>query len=302
MRTLDTCTKPELLLSFDFDGTLHDPAESPPVPVSFFETIRRLRETRGAVWGINTGRSMPQVTEGLIESSFPFLPDWVIAREREIWFPNAFGRFLAHKDWNERCEKDIRKLLKKSKKVLKKIRAEVEEHTGAQYIEMAGEPAGLISRTEEEMEWIAAHIAPMIAEIPELGWQRNSIYLRFGHKNYQKGSTLTEMARLYDLPVSRTFAMGDSHNDIEMLSEEHSGIAACPANAVEAIRQIITARAGLVTEGKAGHGVVEALNAAFPLVFAFLIRPVSLARWMPMNSELTNPRFGLPDFLPWHPP
>jgi|TARA_B110000037_G_scaffold219848_1_gene285924 HAD superfamily hydrolase (TIGR01484 family) len=264
VRTLDACPKPALLLSFDFDGTLHDPADKPPVPTDFFTTIRRLRETKGAVWGINTGRSMPQVMEGFIESSFPFLPDWVIAREREIYFPNAFGRFLAHKDWNDRCEKDIAKLFKKSKKTLKKVRYEIEEHTGAQYIEMKGEPAGLISRTEEEMEWIAAHIAPLMAEVPGLGWQRNSIYLRFGHKDYQKGSTLTEMARLYDIPTSHVFAMGDSHNDIEMLSEAHSGGAACPANAVEAIRQIITERGGLVASKNAGHGVVEALQTIFP--------------------------------------
>lgn len=260
MRTLDACPKPELILSFDFDGTLHHPAEDPPVPTAFFETIREFRETKGAVWGINTGRSMPQVLEGLIESSFPFLPDWVIAREREIFFPNAFGRFQAHKDWNDKCEKDIHKLFKKARKTLKLIRREVEEHTGAQYIEIDGEPAGLISRTEEEMEWIAGHIAPLIAEVPGLGWQRNSIYLRFGHSNYQKGSTLSEMARLYDLDTARTFAMGDSHNDLEMLSEEHSGFAACPSNAVSAIQDLITARGGLVTSTAHGNGVVEALR------------------------------------------
>ncbi|WP_411827191.1 HAD family hydrolase [Luteolibacter sp. AS25] len=266
MRTLDACpNKPELLLSFDFDGTLHNPAEKEPVPLTFFETIRRLRETRNAVWGINTGRSMPQVIEGLIESNFPFLPDWVIAREREIFFPNNFGRFLPHNDWNARCEKDIAKLFKKARKTLKLIRSEIEEHTGAQYIEIDGEPAGLISRTEEEMEWIVSHITPLITDIPDLGWQRNSIYLRFGHKNYQKGTTLSEMARLYELDTSQTFAMGDSHNDIEMLSDQHSGFAACPANAVEAIRAVIAARQqSMITIADHGHGTVEALDAFFP--------------------------------------
>ena len=264
MRTLDACPQPGLILSFDFDGTLHDPAGIPPVPVAFFEEIRRLRETRGAVWGINTGRSMPQVVEGFIESRFPFLPDWVVAREREIYFPNNFGRFLPHTDWNKRCEKDIHKLFKKARKVLKKIRHEVEEHTGAQYIEMDGEPAGLISRTEEEMEWIVSRIAPIMVDVPELGWQRNSIYLRFGHRNYQKGSTLTEVARLHGLGTAQTFAAGDSHNDIEMLSEAHSGFAACPANAVGAIRDAVAARDGLITRAAHGYGVVEALRAFFP--------------------------------------
>ncbi len=263
MRTLDACLKPALLLSFDFDGTLHHPGEDPPVPGAFFDTVRELREKKGAVWGINTGRSLNQVLEGLLESDFPFLPDWVIAREREIHFPNAFGRFLAHREWNERCEKAIAVLLKKSKKTLKLIRKEVEEHTGAQYIEMAGEPAGLISRTEEEMEWIVSHITPLVAPVTGLGWQRNSIYLRFGHKDFQKGSTLSEMAKLYELDTARTFAMGDSHNDLEMLSVEHSGIAACPANAVDAIRNLIIDRGGIVTEAEHGHGVVEALRVAY---------------------------------------
>jgi len=207
---------------------------------------------------------MPQVLEGLIESDFPFLPDWVIAREREIYFPNEFGRFIAHKEWNNRCEKDITKLFRKSKKALKAIRKEVEEHTGAQYIEIDGDPAGLISRTEEEMEWIVDRIAPIITTVPNLGWQRNSIYLRFGHSNYQKGSTLTEVARLFDLDSSRAFAAGDSHNDLEMLSPEHSAHAACPANAVDAIKKLVTERNGLITEAAHGHGVVEALKRFFP--------------------------------------
>src|SRR5690606_14232901 len=126
------------------------------------------------------------------------------------------------------------------------------------------EPAGLISRTEEEMEWIVDRIAPLIAAVPDLGWQRNTIYLRFGHRSYQKGSTLSEVARLFGLDASKTFAAGDSHNDIEMLSPEHSGYAACPANAVPAIREVIAARGGLLTTAAHGQGVVEALREFFP--------------------------------------
>lgn len=207
---------------------------------------------------------MPQLLQGFNESSFPFIPDWVVAREREIHFPNDFGRFIPHMDWNGRCEKDIHKLFKKAKKTLKAIRKEIEEHTGAQYIEIEGEPAGLISRTEEEMEWIVARITPLVAEVPDLGWQRNSIYLRFGHKNYQKGTTLTEVARLYGLSTSHVFAAGDSHNDMEMLSADHSAIAACPMNAVADIRALIESRGGIIANQTAGGGIVEALQQAFP--------------------------------------
>ena len=187
-----------------------------------------------------------------------------MAREREIFFPNPLGGFLPHQKWNDRCEKEIRKLFKKARKTLSKVRHQIEEHTGAQYVEVNGDPAGLIARTEEEMEWIVGHITPLVASIPALGWQRNSIYLRFGHTKYQKGTTLSEVARLHRLDTARTFAMGDSHNDVEMLSEHHSGFAACPANAVNEIREIITARNGHIARTAHGHGVVEALHTAFP--------------------------------------
>ncbi|MFT4175404.1 MAG: HAD-IIB family hydrolase [Luteolibacter sp.] len=263
MQTLTPPAQIRNILSFDFDGTLHHPAENPPVPREFFETIQAIRESHGAVWGINTGRSMAHMIEGFIESGFPFLPDWVVAREREIYFPNAYGRWVGHVEWNDRCEKEIQRLFRKSGKLLKRIRAGVEEHTGAQWIEMAGEPAGIISRTEEEMEWICQYLAPHAATIPELGWQRNSIYLRFGHRDFQKGSSLTEIANQYGIPLSGRFAIGDSHNDLEMLDAAHCALAACPANAVGAIREKILARGGFVATMPHGNGTVQALEYYF---------------------------------------
>ena len=55
------------------------------------------------------------------------------------------------------------------------------------WIDMEGEPAGIISRTVEEMEWIVSRIAPLAGEEPHLSWQRNSIYLRFGHRDFRGG-------------------------------------------------------------------------------------------------------------------
>ena len=259
MKTLPPPPQPRAILSFDFDGTLHDPASVPPVPTAFFELIRRLREEQHAVWGINTGRSMHQMVEGFIESRFPFMPDWVVAREREIYFPNAFGRWIPHVPWNKRCAKEIHGLFKRVRKLLARIRHEIEEHTGAQWLEMEGEPAGLISRTEEEMEWIVGHIAPLVAAEPHLAWQRNSIYLRFGHRDFQKGSSLGEIARLHEVSSARCFAMGDSHNDAEMLDPAHAGMMACPANAVEEIKTKVRSHGGLVSRTIHGDGVIEAL-------------------------------------------
>ncbi len=259
MTTLPSPAAATAILSFDFDGTLHDPAASPPVPVAFFDLIRILREEQGVVWGINTGRSIPQMIEGFVESGFPFLPDWVVAREREVYFPNQFGRWLPETQWNTRCEKEIHGLFKQSEQLLAHLRHEVEQHTGAQWIELDGEPAGIIARTEEEMEWIVGHIGPIVGAEPHFSWQRNSIYLRFGHRDFQKGSSLSHVANHYQLPVSRRFAIGDSHNDLEMLDPANAAMTACPANAVAAIKEKIAATGGMVTRAAHGEGAIEAL-------------------------------------------
>ena len=69
MKPLPAPSQPSAVLSFDFDGTLHDPAAMPPVPPDLFARLARLREDQQIVWGINTGRSMPQT-----------LPAWPKAR------------------------------------------------------------------------------------------------------------------------------------------------------------------------------------------------------------------------------
>lgn len=252
-----------LILSFDFDGTLHHPGSVPPVPDAFFELIRDLRETHQAVWGINTGRSLEQMYECFEESRFPFMPDWLIGREREIYFSDPVVGWRAHEAWNERCERAVHELFADAREMMARVRSEIEEHTGARWMSMEGEPAGLISQSEEEMAWIVERITPMVASEPRLSWQRNSIYLRFGHRDLQKGSSLAEVAKCYGLTGQDAFAIGDSHNDVEMLDVRYSRYAACPSNAVAEIKAVISERGGYQAQAGYGHGAVEALRHYF---------------------------------------
>ena len=114
------------------------------------------------------------------------------------------------------------------------------------------------------MEWIVEHIRPIAATEPQLSWQRNSIYLRFGHREFQKGSSLSHLVAHYSLSVERCFAIGDSHNDLEMLDPAHASMIACPANAVAAVKSKIHAHSGLITQAVHGHGSIQALQHFFP--------------------------------------
>ncbi len=250
------------MLSFDFDGTLHHPADNPPVPFAFFDLIKTLREEHGALWCVNTGRSLPHLIEGFIESGFPFLPDWVVAREREIYQPNVKGRMIPHAQWNHRCEHEMQRLFTRADDFLKTIKHETLEHTGAEWIATDGEPAGIISRTEEEMDWICERVIELIPP-RDLGWQRNTIYLRFGHNAFHKGSSLGEISRLSGLTADACFAIGDGHNDLGMLDPAYAASVACPANAVPEVRMQVLSHNGHIASSPHGDGVIEALNAVF---------------------------------------
>jgi HAD superfamily hydrolase (TIGR01484 family) len=264
MKSLDPMPMVTAVLSFDFDGTLHTPDEVPPVPQEFFDVIQELRREHPLVWGINTGRSLTQMMEGFVESGFPYLPDWLVTREREIHFAAAGGHWHPHDEWNRAAERQIHALFKESRKLLDGVRRLIEEYTGARWVAFEGEPAGIIAQTEEEMEWIVGKIETLAPAEPLLGWQRNSIYLRFGHRDFQKGSSLSEVARHYALGSPRCFAIGDSHNDLEMLSPAHAVMAACPANAVEDVKQQLAESGGYLATAAHGAGVIEALRHFFP--------------------------------------
>ena len=128
---------------------------------------------------------------------------------------------------------------------------------------MKGEPASVIAKSEEEMEWIVNRFTPLVAAEPELSWQRNTIYLRFGHRDFNKGSSLSEIARMHQLGAEHCFAMGDSHNDVEMLDKRHAHMIACPANALDLVFAHVKEQGGLITQRLHGEGVVQALEHYF---------------------------------------
>lgn len=247
------------VLSFDFDGTLHLPVLDPPVDPAFFETIRQLRRD-GWLWGINTGRSMGQMLEGMLESRFPFLPDFLILRERELFTVGNYGRWQPVADWHKQSERAHKKVFRKAKKLLLQVRQFVEKETGAHWVVQEGDPAGVIAQNEAEMEKIVTYVESHRDKCEILGYLRNGIYLRFSHIDYHKGSTLREFAKLVDVPIERTFAIGDGQNDLDKLVPDVAGMRACVANSHPDVLRHVAKYGGYVTKANASLGAVEALK------------------------------------------
>ena len=76
------------LISTDFDGTLVSHASDPVFDRDCMELIKELQRG-GAIWAINTGRSVALLEEGLEYFDFPIQPDFILTSERDVFRPTG---------------------------------------------------------------------------------------------------------------------------------------------------------------------------------------------------------------------
>jgi hydroxymethylpyrimidine pyrophosphatase-like HAD family hydrolase len=118
---------------------------------------------------------------------------------------------------------------------------------------------GVVASSEEEMDRITEFIERVRKRQPEFNYQRNTIYLRFCHADYHKGAALAELSRLIKVPREEIFAAGDHHNDVSMLDGRFAAMPACPANAIDQVKDAVRLAGGYVAARGYGAGVHEAL-------------------------------------------
>jgi len=247
------------LLSIDFDGTLVSRAGEPVLDTQCMGLIRALQDA-GAIWAINTGRSVDLLESGLADFSFPIRPDFILTTERDVFRPGQNGdKWEPFGDWNERCARDHAELFSSAQSVLAEVIDFVMQKTKARLIYHSEGFEGLVAENDEEMERITEFIEQARAEHPNLDYQRNTVYLRFCHADYHKVSALAELARLIEVPRENIFAAGDHHNDISMLDGQVAAMPSCPANAIGEVKSAVRAAGGYVAEKQHGAGVHEAL-------------------------------------------
>jgi len=248
------------LLSTDFDGTIVSRVSEPILDASCMDLIGDL-QAAGAIWAINTGRSVDLLESGLTDFSFPFRPDFILTSERDVFRPGSNGtKWEAFGDWNERCARDHAELFTSASSVLAEVVDFVNQKTKARIIYEPEGPAGLIAASEEEMDRVTEFIEQAHRKQPKFNYQRNTLYLRFCHADYHKGAALAELARLLQIPRENIFAAGDHHNDISMLDGEVAAMPACPANAISEVKEAVRAAGGYVAEREHGAGVYDAIT------------------------------------------
>jgi HAD superfamily hydrolase (TIGR01484 family) len=247
------------LLSTDFDGTLVEHGSDPVFDSRCLAMIGELQK-QGAVWAINTGRSVDLLESGLADFDFPVRPDYILTSERDVFRPcSNGGKWEAFGDWNDRVAREHRELFTSAASVLDDVLQFVTQKTRARVIRDHRGVEGLIAQDEAEMERIARFIDEARQQQPKFHYQRNTVYLRFCHSDYHKGAALAELSRLLEIPRENIFAAGDHHNDVSMLDGRFAALTACPSNAIDEVKQTVRNSGGFVAESCCGAGVYEAL-------------------------------------------
>lgn len=248
------------LLSLDFDGTMVSRVSEPVLNRDCMELIRELQD-RGVSWAINTGRSVDLLESGLSDFGFSIRPDFILTSERDVFRPGDNGsKWEPFGDWNARCARDHAELFSSAQSILAEVVDFVNQKTKAQLLYHSEGLEGLRAEDEQEMARIVEFIESVRGPGSKLNYQRNTIFLRFCHADYHKGAALSELARLLDVPRENIFAAGDHHNDISMLSGDVAAMPACPANAIDEVKDAVRNAGGYVADLEHGAGVHEAIK------------------------------------------
>jgi hypothetical protein len=247
------------LLSTDFDGTIVNHEATPPVQPEFFELLAELRE-QGVLWAVNTGRVLWHIEEGLHELGSLVEPDFVLTSEREVFHRGPDRLWQDYGDWNARCAEAHDELFSQASRLLSDIEDYLAKHTRAHPIYEGERLIGLAAESNEEMDQVIDFLAKECSRVPGFQFMRNTIYVRFCHEAYSKGTALGELGRLTGVTRDEIFAAGDHYNDLPMLDGRHAAWVACPSNAVDAVKRTVKAAGGYVADGLCSAGVVEALR------------------------------------------
>ena len=253
---------PLRLLSLDFDGTMVGPWLEGKAAVSeeLVKCLAALRK-RGALLAINTGRSLSLVDQGM--ELFPAIPDFALTTEREIfrWTKEGWEPFS---DWNQQCHRDHEELFTEAALLLAEIEAYTLNERQVRAYREYGRLVGLIAQNDDEMDRIVQYLRLQCSRVANFSFQRNSIYLRFCHAVYHKGSVLKALQTRLGIQPQETFAAGDNFNDLPMLDPGIAQHLACPSNSVEEVKETVRRHGGFVADLAGGDGIAQALRRIYP--------------------------------------
>ena len=243
------------LLSFDFDGTLRS-RTGPCISPEFFELMAVWRSS-GVRWGINTGRSLPDLLESILPVS-PILPDFICSCERYVYIASPkSGKLHPAQEHNTRCARDNEQLHQRfDKHVALGFAAIQASQLELQWSIALDDSFSIEAVNSATMDAISPQIEAMLPHLPGLCMQRAGRYMRLSDTRYNKGSALRHVAKLWHVDEESLFIIGDGHNDLDAFRQLPRAFCSAPAQSHPDVLAYLRANDGHISSG----GVIEALH------------------------------------------
>lgn len=250
------------LLALDLDGTLLDPGTR--IHPETIATLERFVDQGGRV-AIDTGRPYDAIlrimrdNDVLPQRRFPHA---LIAEEREIYLRDQDGEFAPLEPWNTSIIAAEHALIKVAREIAHSVEAAlaVEGIVPRAPNTALEDERGFVERyfeTKTEAEQ-ARHVAleRMPLDVP-LQLIRNNRLLAFRHQDVGKGKLLLKLSTLLEVEPHQIMAIGDSHNDLEMLDGRFGFVGGTVANADSQIKDVIERTGGPIASLPLSLGVAE---------------------------------------------
>jgi hydroxymethylpyrimidine pyrophosphatase-like HAD family hydrolase len=256
------------MICVDLDGTAVD---SDRLHAWFSEDVAEALNAavrRGAVWCTNSGRHAHNQF-GMIQAcrALEVLPVAILAGERYIYDVNPItGTMRSREPYNQRAKHKSLELSPRVQGALAPQLRDLEAAYGVAEYFPAAEYTGWLLEPGADAVAFAAAVRTHLAAMTEAQVLRNGAWVLVIPAEFGKGRVLADLAAGLGVGREYILALGDQHNDLDMLEGRHAGHVGCPADADPEVRQTIRAARGWVAGQPGSSGTAGLIRRFTDLV------------------------------------
>ncbi|MFG6362827.1 MAG: HAD hydrolase family protein [Akkermansia muciniphila] len=232
--------------------------------------MRVLRAQYGVLWGVNTGRDPVYLREGLADmfrdNAEAFAPDFTVTMERNVHLADAEGRLMPGVMWNDACAVAHDDLFTRYGGVLESLMNQLEgRFSGLGLRRQDNDAFSLVVNDACGLDEVSCVIQNAVGPYKEIVTQRAGPYLRFSHRDYNKGTSLSFVASRFGVSSAHIAIFGDGHNDLDAMRHLPEAFRCCPSNAAQEVKDMVARGHGYISPEPRTRGVLDGLaHGVFP--------------------------------------
>lgn len=137
--------------------------------------------------------------------------------------------------------------------------------SGLELRRQANDAFSLVVNDACGLDDVSCVIQDTVGPYDEIVTQRAGPYLRFSHRDYNKGTSLAFVASRFGVPPVHAAIFGDGHNDLDAMRHLPEAFRCCPSNAAEEVKAMVACGHGYISPEPRTRGVLDGLmHGAFP--------------------------------------